>query len=66
MVRNSTIRLDEKTEEEMRKYPEVNWSEVVRKAIKDYIASRKAAKRYDAAVKAHTIRGTYRQKDEDE
>jgi hypothetical protein len=39
MTRNITIRLDEKTKKEMGKYPEVNWSEVARKAIKEHIAS---------------------------
>lgn len=66
MVRNLTIRLDDITEEEMRKYPRVNWSEIALKAIKKYIASRENNERYDAAVKAHETRGTYRQKTEEE
>ncbi len=57
MTRNITIRLDEKTKKEMGKYPEVNWSEVARKAINEYIASIEASKRYDVAVKSHETRG---------
>lgn len=66
MVRNLTVRLDKEPAKKMEEYPEVNWSEVARKAINKYIASRKASKRYDAAVKSHETRGTYRQKTEDE
>jgi len=66
MVRNLTVRLDDKTAKEMGKYPEVNWSEVARKAVKKYIANREAQKRYDAAVKAHVTRGTHRKKTMDE
>jgi hypothetical protein len=66
VTRNITIGLDEKTKKEMGKYPEVNWSEIARKAIKKYIASIEASKRYYVAVKSHETRGTYRQKTENE
>jgi len=56
MVRNLTIRIDDETSKKMDKFPEVNWSQVARDAIKKYVASREVLKRHDAAVKAHVTR----------
>lgn len=59
MVRNLTVRLDDETVKKMEKYREVNWSEVAREAIKNYISNRESIRRHDAAIKAHARRGTY-------
>jgi len=66
MVKNLTIRLDDETAKKMEKHREVNWSEVARKAINEYIAGREATNRYSAAVRSHGTRGTYRLKSDDE
>jgi hypothetical protein len=62
MVRNLTIRLDDDVSKEMEKYTWVNWSAVCRNAITEHIASIKKMDRHDAAVKAHSTRGTYKNK----
>lgn len=38
--KNLTVYIDEITEELMKKYPEVKWSNVCQMAIKDYIKKR--------------------------
>ena len=56
MARNLTIKLDDETAQKMEKYSEVNWSEVARKAINNYIVDRDAQVRHEAALKAHDTR----------
>lgn len=40
MPKNVTIYIPEEIAEKMEKYPEVNWSEVCRRAVTDYMATR--------------------------
>jgi len=40
---NLTINISKELKDEMKKYKEVNWSEVCRRAILDYIKTRKNA-----------------------
>jgi ribosome-binding protein aMBF1 (putative translation factor) len=42
---NITISVPEALRQKMKRYPEVRWSEVVRKALTDYIARLEAAER---------------------
>ena len=45
MTKNITISIPDDLKAEMDKYSEVNWSQVVLKAIKDYIAKRQIPKK---------------------
>lgn len=40
MTKKTTVVLSDELEEKMKKYPEVNWSEVARNAIESYVTTR--------------------------
>ena len=44
MVKNVTLSVGDEIAEKMKEYPEVNWSEIARKAIIEYITQRKHRK----------------------
>lgn len=50
MVRELTVVIEDELEKEMSRYPEVDWAEVVRKAIKEYIHRREIYEIYNAPI----------------
>lgn len=50
MVRELTVTLDDELEKEMSKCPEINWADVVRKAIKECLRRKEIAEMYTAPV----------------
>lgn len=50
MTRELTVSIDSELEREMSKYPEVDWSKVVRKAIIDCVNCKEIAEVYTAPI----------------
>mgnify|MGYP001126565309 CR=1 FL=1 len=51
MARKLIVTVDDELEKEMGKYPEVDWAEVTRKAIGEYIHCREICEIYNAPIK---------------
>lgn len=50
MVCELTLRIDAELEKEMSEYPEVDWAEVIRNAIRKYVPCRGIAEMYTAPI----------------
>ena len=50
-MKNYTVRLPEKLIEEMRRHRDVNWSEVIRRSIEDYLKKLRELERSEPAEK---------------
>jgi hypothetical protein len=50
LARELTVSIDSKLEREMSKYPEVDWSKVIRKAIIDCIHCKEISEVYTAPI----------------
>ena len=50
MVRELTVRIDSELEKELSEYPEVDWAEVIRNAIRKCINCRGIAEMYTAPI----------------
>ena len=50
LVHQLTITIDDELKKEMSKYPEVDWTEVVKKAIREYMHRREIFEIYNAPI----------------
>jgi hypothetical protein len=50
LVRELTVSIDGELEKEMSEYPEVDWAEVIRNAIRRYIRCRGISEMYTAPI----------------
>lgn len=50
MVRELIVTIDDELEKEMSKYPEVDWADAVRKALRDCIRSKEICEMYTTPV----------------
>jgi hypothetical protein len=50
LVRRLELTVDDELWKEMRRYPDVNWAEVIRKGIREYIRNREIRKMCTAPI----------------
>jgi hypothetical protein len=50
LVHQLTITIDDELKREMSKHPEVDWNEVVKKAIREYLRRREIFEIYNAPI----------------
>ena len=50
LVHQLIITIDDELKKEMSKYPEVDWTEVVKKAIREYLHCREICEIYNAPI----------------
>jgi hypothetical protein len=50
LVRKLEVTVDNELEKEMSRYPDVDWAEVIRKGIREYIRSRDIREMYTAPI----------------
>ena len=62
LVHQLTITIDDELKREMSKHPEVDWNEVVKKAIREYLRRREIFEIYNAPIEKEIGRASCRER----